>query len=255
VRAGCWYDWLVPLAAERSDARSWPEPELAALLEGAFPPFITADQEVKRYIGRVREWFAGFDLVLVEDGQTLVAAGWAVPVTWTGQTADLPAGYTDALRRAVTCREHGGTPDTLVICGAVVAPGRTRQGLAAAILTALRDLAGPAGCARVIAPVRPTLKPAYPLTPIATFATWTRPDGSPLDPWLRTHWRLGAKIIATAPRSQVMTGTVAEWETWTGLALPVTGEYVIPGGLATLHIDRERDEGTYTEPGVWVRHQ
>jgi hypothetical protein len=52
-----------------------------------------------------------------------------------------------------------------------------------------------------------------------------------------------------------MTGTVAEWETWTGLALPTTGEYVIPGGLATLHIDRERDEGTYVEPGVCVRHQ
>ena len=30
--------------------------------------------------------------------------------------------------------------------------------------------------------------------------------------WRRTHWRLGGKIIATAPRSQTITGTVAEWE-------------------------------------------
>ena len=75
---------------------------------------------------------------------------------------------------------------------------------------------------RVIAPVRPTLKPRYPLSPIEEFARWTRPDGAPLDPWLRTHWRLGARIIATAPRSQTMTGTVAEWQAWTGMAFPAT---------------------------------
>jgi hypothetical protein len=55
-----------------------------------------------------------------------------------------------------------------------------------------------------------------------------RPDGAPLDPWLRTHWRLGGQIIATAPQSQTMTGTVQEWEAWTGMVLPATGEYVIP---------------------------
>jgi len=32
--------------------------------------------------------------------------------------------------------------------------------------------------------------------------------------------------------------------------LPATGEYVIPGGLSTLHIDRDNDRGTYTEPSV-----
>jgi hypothetical protein len=120
-----------------------------------------------------------------------------------------------------------------VICGAIVGPGRTGQGLAAQLITALRDLAPQAGCQRVLAPVRPTLKPAYPLTPIDTFARRTRPDGAPLDPWLRTHRRLGGQIIATAPHSQTMTGTVQEWEAWTGTVLPATGEYVIPRGLST----------------------
>ena len=72
--------------------------------------------------------------------------------------------------------------------------------------------------------------------------------GAPLDPWLRTHWRLGGRIIATAPASQTMTGTVSEWEGWADLAFPSTGEYVIPGGLSTLHIDRENDHGRYVEP-------
>jgi len=160
---------------------------------------------------------------------------------WSGEISDLPDCYTDTLRRAVEGRERADEPDTLVIRGGIVSPARTGQGVAAELLVALRERATTAGWRRVVAPVRPTLKPRYPLTPIEEFARWTRPDGAPLDPWLRTHWRLGGRIIATAPRSQTMTGTVEEWQAWTGVAFPSTGEYVIPEGLSTLQIDREAD--------------
>jgi hypothetical protein len=66
---------------------------------------------------------------------------------------------------------------------------------------------------------------------------------------------MGAEVLATAPRSQTMTGTVAQWEAWTGMRLPATGAYVIPGGLAPLEVDLDRDLGTYVEPNVWVRHR
>jgi hypothetical protein len=39
------------------------------------------------------------------------------------------------------------------------------------------------------------------------------------------------------------------------MALPATGDYVIPRGLSILHIDTEQDRGSYTEPNVWVRHR
>lgn len=243
------------LTAERSDARSWPDDQLNPLFDGAFPAFITADQEAKKYIGRVREWFTDLDIMLVDEDGGPAATGWGVPVRWNGTIDDLPAGYTDTTRRAVEGRERGDEPDTFVICGGIVSRARTGQGLAAALVTALRELAPANGLTRVIAPVRPTLKPRYPLTPVEEFASWTRPDGAPLDPWLRTHWRLGGRIIATAPRSQVMTGTVADWEGWAKMALPATGEYVIPDGLSTLHIDRAADSGTYTEPNVWMQHR
>jgi GNAT superfamily N-acetyltransferase len=115
------------------------------------------------------------NIIMVEDHQVPVATGWGVPIRWTGDLADLPAGYTDTTRRAVEGRESGEQPDTLVICGAIVRPGRTGQGLAGQLITAVRDLAPQAGCQRILAPVRPTLKPAYPLTPIETFARWTAP--------------------------------------------------------------------------------
>jgi len=243
------------LVAERFDARPWSDDQLDPLFAGAFPAFIIADRVAKQYIGRVREWFTDLNIILIDEDDVPVATGWGVPIRWTGEIADIPSGYTDATRRAVEGRERGAQPDTLVICGGIVSPARTGQGLAGELIRVLRELAPAAGAQKVIAPVRPTLKPQYPLTPIETFARWTRPDGAPLDPWLRTHWRLGGQIIAMAPRSQTMTGTVEEWQAWTGMSFPSTGEYVIPHGLSTLRIDRETDCGTYTEPNVWVRHR
>jgi hypothetical protein len=43
-------------------------------------------------------------------------------------------------------------------------------------------------------------------------------------------------------------------QAWTGMALPATGDYVIPG-LSILRLDTGEDLGTYAEPNVWVRHQ
>ncbi|MFD7766215.1 hypothetical protein [Streptomyces sp. NPDC059787] len=83
---------------------------------------------------------------------------------------------------------------------------------------------------------------------------WRREDGTALDLWIRTRQRLGAGILAAAPASQIMTGTVAEWERWTGMVFPESGDYVIPDGLALLHVDRSTDQGVYREPNVWMRH-
>jgi GNAT superfamily N-acetyltransferase len=177
-----------------------------------------------------------------------------VPLRWSGEIADLPSGYGDALGRSLA----GEPPDTFCVMAAEVRADRRGRGLAGRLLTALAGLAAERGWPRVICPVRPTLKTRYPLTPIERYVSWTRADGEPLDPWIRTHTRLGARILTPAPRSQVITGTVAQWESWTGMAFPEPGEYVIPGGLATLRITADPDvglRGEYAEPNVWLRHR
>lgn len=240
--------------AEPMHARPRPQEQLDRLFAGGWPEFIFHDQETKRHIGRVRELFADLELVLL-DGDEPVAAGWAVPLCWDGEVSDLPAGYNDSLARALAAYDAGRTPDTHAVLAAQVHPGRQGAGLAAKLLTALCEDAARRGRTRVICPVRPTHKARYPLTPIERYQAWTRPDGLPQDPWLRTHVRMGARVLAAAPRSQVITGSVAEWESWTGLALPDSGDYVIPDGLSTLRVDREADTGVYAEPNVWVRHR
>ncbi len=52
----------------------------------------------------------------------------------------------------------------------------------------------------------------------------------------------------------VISGTVGEWEQWTGMAFPESGRYVVPEALDLVEIDREQDTGRYREPNLWMRH-
>ena len=38
------------------------------------------------------------------------------------------------------------------------------------------------------------------------------------------------------------------------MAFPESGAYVVSGALVPIEIDRERDEGVYVEPNVWMVH-
>ena len=222
-------------------------------LRTVWPEFIFHDPVVPEYLGRVETYFPQYDVLLLDDGQ-VVAGGWGVPIRWDGTVGTLPDGYDGALVSAVTDHEDSTRADTLCIMAAAVKADRQGGGLARKTLTALRERAAAAGLERVVAPVRPALKSRYPLAPMESFARWTRTDGLHIDPWIRTHQRLGASILAPAPRSMIITGTVAEWEGWAAMAFPETGQYVVPDALDLVTIDREHDRGTYAESNLWMRH-
>ena len=108
----------------------------------------------------------------------------------------------------------------------------------------LIDAGAAAGLTRVVAPLRPIRKHRYPLTPIVDYAGWTRGDGSAFDPWVRTHLRMGAQLLGTSSTSQTFTGSVRQWEEWSGLEIPGDGAYVVPRALAPLVVDHAADSGT-----------
>ena len=222
-------------------------------LRGVWPEFIFHDPVAARYVGRVSEYFPGYDILVLAGGQ-VVAGGWGVPIRWDGQAGSLPDGYDGALAGAVNAHESAVPADTLCVMAAAVRADRQGAGLAGRVLTALRERAADAGLDRVIAPVRPALKSRYPTTPMARFARWTRADGLHIDPWIRTHQRLGAAILGPAERSMIIEGTVAEWEQWAAMVFPESGEYVVPDALDLVSIDRERDRGRYAETNLWMRH-
>jgi hypothetical protein len=189
-----------------------------------------------------------------EDADSVLAEGHTGPLAWNGDDASLPDGIDAALQQAVAARREGRPVDTLCAFAAEIAPAARGGGLAAELLRGMSDLTARNGLARLIAPVRPSWKERYPLAPIERYITWRREDGELLDPWMRLHERLGARIATPLPRSMRISGTVGDWESWTGLAFPESGEYTFPHGLAPVTIDRERDRGTYWEPNVWLVH-
>jgi hypothetical protein len=65
---------------------------------------------------------------------------------------------------------------------------------------------------------------------------------------------LDAQIVKVADPSMVIESTIADWENWTQLRFPESGQYIVPGALNPIAIDRETDRGRYIEPNVWMRH-
>lgn len=233
-------------------------PELEQKVEDAFrerwPAFIFHDKISKAYLPRVQEYFRSYD-ILILDEEKVAAGGWGVPLSWDGTVGGLPSGYDDAPVRAVDGHEQARSADTFSFMAAAVAKEYDKQGLATTVLLELSARARADGIECVIAPIRPTWKQRYPQVPMSEYVTWTREDGLSIDPWIRTHQRMGAKILGPAPESMLIEGTVAEWEEWTGMLFPVTGDYVVPEALNLVHVDRETDEAIYLEENLWVQHE
>ncbi len=225
----------------------------AATFRERWPEFVLHDDVSKRYMSRVEDYFARYD-VMVLDGGRVVAGGWGVPIAWDGTLGDLPSGYDEALVRAVEGREAGVEPTSLSFMAVAVGSSHDKRGLAGVVLEELARRAHSDGLAHVVAPLRPTWKHRYPMVSMAEYVGWTRPDGLSIDPWIRTHQRMGARVLGPARRSMVIEGSVADWESWADMVFPVTREYVVPGALNLVLIDRERDRGLYVEENLWVQH-
>ena len=235
-----------------------PELTLPALelLAAGWREFMRHDPTAERHQARLATELAGFQALLVDrEKDELAALGVSIPFAWDGTLAGLPAGWDAVVEQGVGDLDEGRRPTALSALSVTVAPDRRGQGLSRLVVRGLKAAATRAGLGALLAPVRPSGKSAYPLTPMERYVRWARPDGAPFDPWLRTHWRLGGEVLGVCPASMEITAEVATWEAWTGLAFPETGPYVVPGALVPVAIDRERDLGRYLEPNVWLRHR
>jgi hypothetical protein len=219
------------------------------LTKDALPDYNNHGDVLNHYWGGLTKELPDFQFHVV-DGDEILARARSIPLRWDGTIEDLPAGIDGAIARGF---DEGGA-NTLCALVIMVPRAAQRQGSSRRALEGMVEIARRHALTALIAPVRASWKERYPLTPIERYAEWRRDDGLLFDPWLRTHERLGAQILKTEPQSLRITGTVAEWEQWVGLPFPESGDYVFPGGLTTVSIDRERDVGSYWEPNVWMRH-
>ena len=241
----------VVLASERPDLQERAHEATA----GIWPEYNLHGEVPNHFWEHLDDVFSEFQFVLYDDAaDEILGQGHSIPLAWDGTVDGLPDGFDGLLRDGFTLREAGGEPTMLSALAIEVPAAAQGRGTSRAMIEAMVGIARSHGFPGTLAPLRPTWKERYPLVPIERYAAWTREDGLPFDPWMRAHVRLGGRILLPEPRSLAISGTVAEWEEWTEMAFPESGDYVFPRGLATVAIDREADVGRYWEPNVWMVH-
>ncbi|MFH2054321.1 MAG: hypothetical protein ABIJ61_00045 [bacterium] len=197
-----------------------------------------------------------FQFVLVDPStDEAVALGNSIPLAWPGKIQALPDdGWDWALQKGIEDLHSGTAPNLLCALQVVVFGDYKGKGISSYAVQVMKENGRRHGLAEMIAPVRPSRKCDYPLTPIENYIRWQDDSGQPFDPWLRVHVKQGAQIIKPCHESMRITGTVVQWQERTGLRFPESGEYIVPGALVPVKIDVEHDIGVYVEPNVWVQH-
>jgi hypothetical protein len=214
-----------------------------------WPEFMHHDPVVRRFFPQLYDRFRDFQFVLYEPATDVVLGeGCSIPIRWDGRTDTLPEGVR-VLESGFAESKHN------VLCALLAVVDERYQGqqLSGLIVGGMAEKAQRSGLDCLIAPVRPTWKARYPLAPIERYMRWQRDDGLPFDPWIRLHARLGAELLAAAPASMDISGSVTDWESWTGMSFPEDGDYVVPGALVPVCF--EDGVGRYVEPNVWMRHE
>lgn len=220
-----------------------------------WPEFMQHDDIVNKYWADLYTNFLKFQFALF-DKPKIIGIGNAVPIHWQGPFTDLPdTGLDWAMEKAGKDFQSGLKPNLLIGVQILINATFQSHGMSYEMLRIMKDIARSNGIDSIALPVRPTLKSDYPLTPIEKYVNWQNQDNLPFDPWIRVHIKAGGRVVGICHQSMIIKGTVSDWEKWTGLIFPETGDYVINKALTSILIDKNRDIGTYIEPNVWVIHE
>ena len=230
------------------------EPQFARFHAIAWPRFLHEGNGTGGLWRHLFSDFRDFQFGLWDEAGAIAAIGNSIPFICDGTRADLPPDIPEVLQRGVTVKRDGRRPTALSALAAIVDPQHRARGLSRRIIEAMGEIARAHGLTTLVAPVRPTLKHLYPLTPMERYVTWTRAGSALFDPWLQVHQAMGAEIVQVVPTAMVITDTVAKWEEWTGLRFPDSGRYVVAGAFQPVTIDLRRNLGRYEEANVWMRH-
>lgn len=226
-----------------------------SIKEGIWPEFMFHDPLANANWLPMFEHYPEYQLTLMQ-GDEVIGFANAMSCVWEGDFDQLPdQGWDWALTQGIADADKKDSHSLLLGLQISVNPQHLSKGISYLILQEMINLAKQKNLTHIAIPVRPNLKTKYPLTPIDQYVEWKREDGLPLDPWLRVHVRSGGKIIKTCHQAMHVPGTIADWEEWTGMKFPASGDYIIDGALSAVKMNVEEDRGLYVEPNVWVLYE
>ncbi|MFA0413443.1 hypothetical protein AB4520_06495 [Vibrio renipiscarius] len=225
--------------------------DVASLDNHSWPEFLQhSDTENWHHLyAELSDW-----TLMLLSGEKVIGVVFAVPVKWSGGITSLPESIADVVAQGLALHRCGAPANTLIPIAALVDPSVQGKGLSSKLLLEIKALAKRRGLTSLVVPVRPIYKSKYPIQSIQSYASWLSNDGFYYDPWLRVHQKLGAKAIHIANCTLTVKGTLAQWAKWTRMIFPHSGQYVVPGALTTIDVDKANDCGIYREPNVWMKH-
>lgn len=216
--------------------------------------FMREDPIAVKYWNELLSYFPEYQYILLNEKLKPMACGNAIPFYWDGKENSLPTGWDKVFEKGILDFKNKVQPNSLSALAIVIHPEFRGKGLSKPMVREMKGMAVKSKFKNMVAPVRPSLKGMYPLIPMEEYMTWEREDGTPFDPWIRTHVKMGASIIKVAEKSMVTPASIKKWEEWTSMKLPSSGSYIINEGLVPLEIDISTNKGVYVEPNVWLRH-
>lgn len=201
-------------------------------------------------------------LVLVSDDKKsdLIGHGVTARIAWNGTAETLPEGWQGAVRQCY--QDAVASPrcsNTLVGLFIYVEPDHRHHQWAARIADFMKHLARRRGLEHFVIPLRPPLRYThdYAEMPFEEFAALKRPDGLPLDHWVRLHVKMGASVIRIANRSHRHAMSLADYlEQFGGPPVETSGERLVERNEEwfTAYLDRDHDIAIIDQGCVWVRH-
>ncbi|AEE95930.1 hypothetical protein [Mahella australiensis] len=219
-----------------------------------WPEFILHDPISNQNWRNLYTTFAEYQISILIDGEV---AGFAnsIPFCWCESLENLPEeGWDWALLKGFEDKSNNKKPN--ILCGLQIAINRNYQEhrLSYSIVAEMKSIAYNNGFKYFVVPVRPNLKSKYPLIPIEDYIKWENSDGYPFDPWLRVHVKLGARVTKICHEAMYIPGKIGDWEKWTGMKMPGSGNYVVDGALVPVRVDIIKDIAEYSEPNIWVSY-
>jgi len=228
------------------------KPQIDLVNDQAWPEFMMHGNI--RYWNSLFDELAAYQILFTDQNDKVIAVGHTVPFDWDGTLEDLPPDIDSIIVRGREDLQNGIKPTVLSAIVIMIKSDCRNQGLSGKVIEAMIALARQHGLKNLLAPLRPTVKAEYPLIPFEEYISWHRPDGQAFDPWIRVHLRMGAKILKIMPESFTVTGSVKEWEDWTGIKMPGSGKHIVPGALVPVDVDYDKNLGVYVEPNLWLSH-
>ena len=196
------------------------------IADASWPEFMMHDPIANENWHELFDRFEEYQFALLDTVNNRMAAmANSLPLHWDQPLEDLPErGWDWALLKAIEDHKNGVTPNIQSAIQINIHPDYQGQGLSMKMVRAMGAIGKSKGFKYLVAPVRPNQKSKYPLTSIDDYIQWITDESLPFDAWLRVHARAGARIVKPCHEAMTIVGTRTEWEQWTGMKFPQSGE-------------------------------